>query len=155
DARTEDWRGSWDHGGGRARIGRTAGQCRGVVDRSATRALGIRGQSGQSAGARQQFRSSVTARYSRRLVVVGGGLAGLAAAVEAGRGELETIVVEQRSRLRGTRRTLGEFETSGAEVWLDTAVWGLWGRDLALSGPDRQSRVLAFEHLIVATGGFE
>jgi D-hydroxyproline dehydrogenase subunit alpha len=97
----------------------------------------------------------VTARGSRRLVVVGGGLAGLGAAVEARRAGLETCVVEQRSTLRGPRRLLAEFEASGAEAVLETSVWGIWGRDLALCGANGQSSVLSFEHLIIATGAFE
>jgi len=97
----------------------------------------------------------VTARHASRLVIVGGGLAGLGAAVEAGRAGLETCVVEQRTLLRGPRRVLAAFAASGAEAWLETAVWGIWGHDLALVGPRAKSSVVAFERLIIATGAFE
>jgi hypothetical protein len=97
----------------------------------------------------------VTARRSRRLVIVGGGPAGLAAAVEARRAGLETCLVEQRSELHAPRQLLGEFETSGAEALLDTAAWGIWGRDLALCEPGARSLLLSFEQLIIATGSFE
>ncbi len=97
----------------------------------------------------------MTARHASRLVIVGGGLAGLGAAVEAGRAGLETCVVEQRTLLRGPRRVLAAFAASGAEAWLETAVWGIWGHDLALVGPRAKSSVVAFERLIIATGAFE
>jgi hypothetical protein len=38
---------------------------------------------------------------------------------------------------------------------LDTAAWGIWGRDLALCGPRAQSSLMTFEQLIIATGSFE
>lgn len=97
----------------------------------------------------------MTARYWRRLLVVGGGLAGLAAAVEARRAGLETCVVEQQSELRGARRVLAAFGASGADAWLGTAAWGIWGHDLAVCRADRESAVITFEQLIVATGSFE
>jgi len=97
----------------------------------------------------------VTARYARRLVALGGGLAGLAAAVEARRAGLETCVVEQRAEMRAPQRLRAEFDASGAEAWSEMAAWGLWGHDLALTGADApHSRIVEFEHLIVATGAF-
>jgi hypothetical protein len=97
----------------------------------------------------------VTARRSRRLVIVGGGVAGLAAAVEARRAGLETCLVEQHSELRAPEPLLAEFQASGAETLLETAAWGLWGRDLALCSSGVESLLVSFEQLIVATGSFE
>jgi Pyridine nucleotide-disulphide oxidoreductase len=97
----------------------------------------------------------VTARHTRALVVVGGGVAGRAAAVEARRAGVSTCVVDSRPALRAPSELLAAFESSGAETWLGTTVWGIWGHDLALCGPRNQSTVLAFDQLIVATGAFE
>jgi NADPH-dependent 2,4-dienoyl-CoA reductase/sulfur reductase-like enzyme len=97
----------------------------------------------------------VTARRSRRLVVVGGGLAGVAAAVEARRAGLETCLVEQGPELRAPGQLLAELAASGAEALLETAAWGIWGRDLALCESGARSSLLSFEHLIIATGSFE
>jgi D-hydroxyproline dehydrogenase subunit alpha len=97
----------------------------------------------------------VTARHTRALVVVGGGVAGLAAAVEARRAGVPTCVVDSRPALRAPSELLAAFESSGAETWLETTAWGIWGHDLALCGPRNQSTVLAFDQLIVATGAFE
>jgi thioredoxin reductase len=92
----------------------------------------------------------VTARRNRRLVIVGGGPAGVAAAIEARRAGLETCLVEQRSSL-----PTDESLPAECEVLLDTAAWGLWGRDLALCGPNAHSSLVTFDYLIVATGAFE
>ena len=97
----------------------------------------------------------MSVRHSRRLVVVGGGLAGLAAAVTAQRAGLPTCLIEQRPSLRGPRQLLAAVASSGIEVWVDTAAWGLWGRELALCGPQGPSSVLAFDQLVVGTGAFE
>jgi hypothetical protein len=96
----------------------------------------------------------VTARRSRRLVVVGGGPAGVAAAVAAGHAGLETSLVEQGSELRAPGQLLAEFDASGAEALFETAAWGIWGRDLALCESGARSSLLSFEHLIIATGSF-
>src|SRR5262249_40366597 len=125
---------------------------RSPVDRGAARALGIRRQSGKSTDGGHQ--RHVTLRRSRRLVVVGGGLAGVAAAIEARRAGLETCLVEQHSRLAAPEALLGEVAASGAEARLDTAAWGIWGHDLAVCEPNVQSWVLTFEQLIIATGSF-
>lgn len=97
----------------------------------------------------------MTLRRNCRLVVVGGGVAGVAAALEAARAGLETCLVEQRSALRAPQALLAELAVSGADVLLETAAWGIWGRDLALCESPAQSSVLTFEQLIIATGSFE
>ena len=97
----------------------------------------------------------MTARPNRGLVIVGGGPAGVAAAVEARRAGLETCLVEQRSALHAPRRLLAEFEASGTEALLETAAWGIWGHDLALCESGARSSLLGFDHLIIATGSFE
>ena len=84
----------------------------------------------------------MTSRRTCRLVVVGGGRAGLAAAVEARRAGLETCLVEQRSILHAP------------ETLMKTCAWGIWGHDLALCGPNAQSSVVTFEQVIIATGSF-
>jgi thioredoxin reductase len=93
-------------------------------------------------------------REERALVIVGGGLAGLAAAAEASRAGLETTLVEQRTTLRGPRRLISEATTGGAEIRLETAAWGIWGRDLALWNPAGAS-VITADHVILATGALE
>ena len=97
----------------------------------------------------------MTARRNRGLVIVGGGPAGVAAAVEARRAGLQTCLVEQRSALHAPRRLLAEFEASGTEALLETAAWGIWGHDLALCESGARSSLLGFDHLIIATGSFE
>ncbi len=64
-------------------------------------------------------------------------------------------VVEQQSLLLAPRRLLDAFNGSGAELLLDTAAWGIWGRDLAVCRADGQSAVITFEQVIIATGSFE
>jgi thioredoxin reductase len=88
-------------------------------------------------------------------VIVGGGLAGLAAAVEARRAGFETCLIEQHQQPRGPRRLVAEFAASGAETLLESAVWGIWGHDLAVCEPKAQSSLVTFEQLIVATGSVE
>ena len=82
----------------------------------------------------------MTARERRALVVVGGGLAGLAATAEARRAGLATCLIEQRSVLRGPRELVDEVQASGAEICLDTAVWGIWGHELAVSARLNRAR---------------
>jgi hypothetical protein len=79
----------------------------------------------------------------------------VAAAVEARRAGLETCVVEQRAELRAPAELLAELEASGAEMQLETAAWGIWGRDVALCESGARSALLSFEQLIIASGSFE
>src|SRR5215207_8809107 len=94
---------------------------------------------------------SVTAE-SRELVIVGGGPAGLAAALEARRAGVQVTLIEERATLGGQiykqppgafavrqPRALGKEYVagralvertlrSGAELLTDHAVWNVWGR---------------------------
>jgi thioredoxin reductase len=97
----------------------------------------------------------VTVRLQRALVVVGGGLAGLAATAEARRAGLATCLIEQRSVLRGPRELVEEVRASSAETFLDTAAWGIWGHELAVSGPNEPSRVVVADQIVLATGAYE
>jgi thioredoxin reductase len=97
----------------------------------------------------------MTARERRALVVVGGGLAGLAATAEASRAGLPTCLIEQRSFLQGPRELVDEVRASGAETRLDSAVWGIWGHELAVTGPDESSLVIAADQIVLATGAYE
>jgi thioredoxin reductase len=87
----------------------------------------------------------VTARERRALVVVGGGPAGLAAASEAHRAGLQTLLIEQRSSVGAT----------DVETCVDSAVWGIWGRDLAVCGAGGRNLVVAFDQVVFATGSYE
>jgi D-hydroxyproline dehydrogenase subunit alpha len=97
----------------------------------------------------------VIARHHRSLAVVGGGLAGVAAAATAQRAGVQTCLVERHSELRAPPELLAELSASGVEVWLETSAWGIWGHDLALWGPNGQSTILAAEQIILATGAHE
>ncbi len=97
----------------------------------------------------------MTRREDRALVVVGGGLAGLAAAAEASRAGLETTLLERRRSVQGPSRLIAEATSAGTEVRVDTTVWGIWGHDLAVWSPDSGSSVIGAQQVILATGAFE
>src|SRR5205823_9656523 len=101
------------------------------------------------------FRSSVTVYERCAVVVVGGGLAGMAATVEARRAGLETCLIEQRESVRGPRALLRQLEASGAQVCVQTTAWGLFGRQLALCGQADSSRVVIADQVILASGAYE
>jgi thioredoxin reductase len=97
----------------------------------------------------------MTRREERALLVVGGGLAGLAATAEASRAGLDTVLVEQRDAIRGPRRLIAKAVDSDGEIRAETTAWGIWGRDVALWNPTAGSSVMYVQQVIVATGAFE
>ena len=97
----------------------------------------------------------MTRRWHAPLAVVGGGLAGLSAAVEARRHGLETTLIEQRASLRGPRKLIADVNSSGAEVRLQTAAWGIWSHDIATWSPHTGSGIISADQIILATGAHE
>jgi thioredoxin reductase len=94
----------------------------------------------------------MSARERRGLVVIGGGLAGLTATVEAQRAGLDTCLVEQRATLRGPRSLLSNVRT---DACLETVAWGMWGREVAVCSALGPTRVLVADQVILATGAYE
>src|SRR5262245_16714140 len=97
----------------------------------------------------------MTRREDRALVVVGGGLAGLAAAAEASRAGLQTALQERRPFVRGPARLIAEATSAGTEVRVNTTVWGIWGHELAVWSPESGCSVIGAQQVILATGAFE
>ena len=97
----------------------------------------------------------MTLREQRTVVVVGGGPAGLAAALEAQRAGLQTTIIEQEGSLHGPGNLAAEVVGSGAEIRLEATAWGIWGRDLAVCGPPDRSYVVTFDQLVLASGSCE
>jgi thioredoxin reductase len=121
----------------------------------------------------------VNFRRERQVVIVGGGPAGLAAAIEVRRSGLEVTVIDERPAVGGqifkqplpgmTRhpghkadrieRTgsslIAEAETSGAELLTQTAVWGIWGRKLAVYREPDVAGIVEAGQVILATGAYD
>lgn len=121
----------------------------------------------------------MSAERRREVVIVGGGPAGLAAAIEAARSGLAVTVVDERPSVGGQifrrplqgfderpsgrgdhHRTVGasliaEARASGAEILCDTVTWGLWGRKIATYREPSESGLLEAEQLILATGAYD
>jgi NADPH-dependent 2,4-dienoyl-CoA reductase/sulfur reductase-like enzyme len=111
----------------------------------------------------------------RELVIVGGGPAGLEAAIAAGRHGVDTVLLDERDALGGQiyrqrpadfapsndrdstegRRLIAKTAASGTEVRLETTVWGAWGKELATVSPGTLSRRLRAQQLILATGAYD
>ena len=113
------------------------------------------------------------------LVVVGGGPAGLAAALEARRLGVSTCLLEERPDLGGQiykrfpagfsvlePRRLGRdyreggqliqaVEGSGADIRTGAVVWGIWDRRLAYVQNDHDSGAVDARCIILATGAFD
>ncbi len=97
----------------------------------------------------------MTRREDRALVVVGGGLAGLAAAAEASRAGLETTLLERRTSVQGPPPSIAGATSAGTEVRINTTVWGIWGHELAVWSPHAGCSVIGAQQIILATGAFE
>jgi thioredoxin reductase len=97
----------------------------------------------------------VSVRERRALVVVGGGMAGLAATLEAQKAGLQTTLIEQREVLRGPSKLLAGVAPSGAETWTHAAVWGIWSRELAVCCANARTSVISADQIILATGAYE
>ncbi|HYM90089.1 MAG TPA: FAD-dependent oxidoreductase, partial [bacterium] len=118
----------------------------------------------------------------RELVVVGGGPAGMAAAIEARRAGAQVTLVEERATLGGQiykqpplgfevkrREALGkEYRAGreliqgalecGAEILTDHVVWSVWGRDtkeVSLYQQGQQARTFLTTKVILATGAYD
>ena len=118
---------------------------------------------------------------SRPLVIVGGGPAGMAAAIEAARAGLHCTLVDEAPRLGGQiyrqppenfqitdRRALGKDFVRGEQLRADlsavadrvevlsgTSVLGVWGGREVLWASSETSGIIEGERLILATGAYE
>src|SRR5205085_3332208 len=77
----------------------------------------------------------VAERERREFLIVGGGPAGLSAALEATRAGVDVCVVDVRPELGGrtprgpvTRRLVRDVLARTVEVRIVTSQWGCWGR---------------------------
>ena len=113
------------------------------------------------------------------LVVVGGGPAGLAAALEARSLGISTCLVEERPSLGGQiykqlpagfsvlepgrigrdhregSRLIQAVERSGTDVRTGSVVWGVWDRRVAYVRDDREAGVVDARCIILAPGAFD
>ncbi len=116
---------------------------------------------------------------SRELIIVGGGPAGLAAAVEARRTGVDVLVIEERATLGGQvykqfptdfaildpkslgadylagRRLIEEAQGCGAEIRLNSVVWGIWNQEVATYGDDQGARVISAKRILLAPGAYD
>lgn len=121
----------------------------------------------------------VTASEPRELVIVGGGPAGMAAALEAESLGVSACILDERPTLGGqiykrlatgvTVRSLRQLgreyneggrmisavEKSGADIRTSTVVWGIWDRQVAYVRESRNSGVIDAQCVILATGAFD
>lgn len=111
------------------------------------------------------------------LVIIGGGPAGLSAAIEARRGGVESVVVLDEGPAPGGQifrryssgfavtdahaagheytdgeRLIAEARASGAEIRSQTMVWGVWDKRIAFVAEGERAGVIDARALIVAPG---
>lgn len=118
-------------------------------------------------------------RLERELLIVGGGPAGLAAAIEARAAGVETLLVDERASLGGQiykqlppqfvesdhasetpehragQALIRAAENSGAEIWLGSTGWGIWGHRVAVARASGQSIFVDAKHVILAAGAYD
>jgi len=117
---------------------------------------------------------------SRQLVIVGGGPAGMAAAISArAAGVEEVTVIDERPHLGGQiykqfaagwkvldprragkefvrgRRVIEEAERCGAEVMPGSVVWGIWGDRVAVYREGGDAGVIVAGRIILAPGAYD
>ena len=121
----------------------------------------------------------MTFRRQVDLLIVGGGPAGLAAAIEAGRSGLDAVLIEERPTLGGQiykqfargftvtePRKLGKHYAQGAqliaeaqrsriEFLVDTVVWGVWGKSVAVYQDGVEAGTFDADQVILATGAYD
>jgi len=121
----------------------------------------------------------VNAHHQRELVIIGGGPAGLAAAIEARRTGVQTTIVDERATLGGQiykqlprafkiheprhlgkdyvagRKLIEEVEASGVEIRLNTVAWGIWDKSIAIYQEGTDAGVLHATQIILATGAYD
>ena len=115
----------------------------------------------------------------REVVIIGGGPAGLAAAIEAARHGAEVLVVDENTRpggqlfkqihkffgskehnagIRGVdigNGLLAETEALGVEVWLDSAATGIYAGNLVSVLRGGKTEVVRARCLLISTGASE
>ena len=89
-------------------------------------------------------------RERRDFLIVGAGPAGLAAALEAARADVDTCVVDLRQRHDVSQRRLPKIYAAGAEVRLNTSAWGIWGRTVAICPAGGHAQRVTAEHVLLA-----
>lgn len=114
-------------------------------------------------------------RQSRPLLIIGGGPAGIAAAIEAARAGLSCSLIDEAPRLGGqiyrqppkdfhAKESFPEWEclraefegvSSRLEVLLSTAVLGVWPNREVLWASDQASGIIDAQQIIIATGAYE
>jgi len=119
----------------------------------------------------------------KEVVIVGGGPAGLAAAIEAAKTGAETLVIDENAKAGGqlfkqihkffgsrahnagtrginiAKRLLEEAENAGVEIWLNSAVIGLFkDKKLAVvrnGMPEKTTLIVEAKNILISTGASE
>lgn len=110
------------------------------------------------------------------LVIIGGGPAGMSAALEARRAGASVVLLEERKTLGGQiykrpgsgfavsdhRRAghelrdggsmIAAVERSGTDIRTGTVVWGIWGKTIAFQSGEHDSGTIEAKEIIVAAG---